>query len=529
LLCLLGLGHAQNFQLRSEIEDAARDSRQLADDLAGMLARLEVQDSREEETELEVLEENTEVEAALKEMIARIENLSLNTEKEVSGSSLAGILEAERAQEDELRDTLVELESVAKDIELVAATTDKKSDSLAIENMAKILKDVSERIKGVEESAKRGKEAARTANKFNGLRKSEQLSVNAASDAAEADEDASLVEKFIGKSKFQDLLSTFFGKSAKGKKLEKTKKAEKLLASEDVDDSELEALIKRLSAGGGKSQEARRPKQLTDTAADSKAEAEAEAAGTSAKAERKGKKASDEPAKPAKPAKPVETCEDKQQSDTVQICTPDFETRERSQQFYSLKPATSQYCFNVTRTVCEEKSQTVSKEVCTYEYEQKEVIAPARLAELGYERKRQALQVSSCEKKLIKDGYKEKEIDACYLQYVDVPYRIPTVTERIEDFIELSAPVPEKKCRLVKYDVPVVVCKDSVNKECVSLEYLDRDSVRAPTSEVYQDYRGSCESRDLEQTTTVCTVEQKVKQPRYNQYNQYNQYNAYRG
>ena len=37
--------------------------------------------------------------------------------------------------------------------------------------------------------------------------------------------------------------------------------------------------------------------------------------------------------------------------------------------------------------------------------------------------------------------------------------RLPTVTARIEDFIELSAPVPEKHCRLVKYDVPEVVCK----------------------------------------------------------------------
>ena len=37
--------------------------------------------------------------------------------------------------------------------------------------------------------------------------------------------------------------------------------------------------------------------------------------------------------------------------------------------------------------------------------------------------------------------------------------RVPAVTERIEDFIELSAPVPEKRCRLVKYDVPQTVCK----------------------------------------------------------------------
>ena len=41
--------------------------------------------------------------------------------------------------------------------------------------------------------------------------------------------------------------------------------------------------------------------------------------------------------------------------------------------------------------------------------------------------------------------------------------RLPTVTARIEDFLELSAPVPEKHCRLVKYDVPEVVCRVRVS------------------------------------------------------------------
>jgi len=509
LLSLLGPSSSepqlsQDTRLRSEIEDAARDSKQLADDLAGMLSRLEVQDSRDDRG-LDVLEENSEIEAALEEMIERIERLSANTEAE-SDSSLAGILSAEKAQEDELRDTLIELENVAKDIELVAATTEKKSDSIAIENMAKILQDVSERIKGVEEAAKKGKESAVTAKKFNGLRKNKQLSEQLTDSNA---------EEFIEKSNFQDLLATFFGTTKKSKKTGKLRKNKKLADdSEDSDSSSIEAILKRLNSKSEDSQLARKPKQLVDAAGE--------------KESRKGKSigGSASSGKTSKPTKeePVETCEDKDQSDTVQVCTPSFETRDSAQQFYSLRPASSQYCFNVTKTVCEERSQTVSKEVCTYEYEQKEVIAPARLAEIGFERKREPLKISTCEKKLVKDGYKEKEISACYLQYVDVPYRIPTVSERIEEFIELSAPVPEKKCRLVKYDVPEVVCKDSVNKECVTLEYLEKDSVRAQTSQVYPDYRGDCESRDLEQTTTVCTIEQKVKQPRYNRYN-----NAYRG
>ena len=59
----------KSFHSRTEIEDAARDSQQLAEDLAGMLARLEVEDASE--VAVEVLQEEAEVEGALKEMIER--------------------------------------------------------------------------------------------------------------------------------------------------------------------------------------------------------------------------------------------------------------------------------------------------------------------------------------------------------------------------------------------------------------------------------------------------------------------------
>ncbi len=46
--------------------------------------------------------------------------------------------------------------------------------------------------------------------------------------------------------------------------------------------------------------------------------------------------------------------------------------------------------------------------------------------------------------------------------FVSLFARLPTVSEHINDFVELAAPVPEKKCRLVKYLIPTVVCKVSV-------------------------------------------------------------------
>ena len=44
-----------------------------------------------------------------------------------------------------------------------------------------------------------------------------------------------------------------------------------------------------------------------------------------------------------------------------------------------------------------------------------------------------------------------------------------------------------------------------VNKECVTLYNLDKDTVQARVSEVVQQYRGDCEYRELEQTTQVKT------------------------
>ena len=52
--------------LKSEIEQAASESRHLADELAGMLDRLEIEEDRSAAVNAAVLGEQEEVEAALK-------------------------------------------------------------------------------------------------------------------------------------------------------------------------------------------------------------------------------------------------------------------------------------------------------------------------------------------------------------------------------------------------------------------------------------------------------------------------------
>merc|ERR1719402_1093879 len=469
LLLALGLVAANPLneeRLRTEIEDAARDSKQLAEDLAGMLARLEVEDASE--VAVEVLQEEAEVEGALKEMIERIENLA-----EIAEVDSESGVKTKTGEEEELRDTLIELESVAKEIEFVAATTDKKSkDNTSIEKMAKVLQDVSNRIKNVEEATK-----LRSPVKKPKKKKTKENLVK-------EDKLQALLANLLRSTDLSQLRLEDDDNNGDGEEEENEDLLADIVVDEDVEED---------------NDEPRRPKQLDFGLTDG---GEEEAGGEDG----------------------GETCEDKQQSDRVQVCTPDFQNRDSSLQFYTKRTTQAQYCFNVTKTECTQRSQTVTKNVCTYEYKQKEVIAPARLAEIGFERHFEAFYISKCEKKLVKDGYKEKEIEVCYKENVDVPYRLPTVTERIDDFIELAAPVPEKSCRLVKYQIPEITCKDTVNKECLTAQVLEPDSVQGRVSEVVQNYRGNCQSQDLEQQTTVCTIEQKVKQPRYSQYSPHNSY-----
>ena len=42
-----------------------------------------------------------------------------------------------------------------------------------------------------------------------------------------------------------------------------------------------------------------------------------------------------------------------------------------------------------------------------------------------------------------------------------------------------------------------------MDKECVSLAGLEKDSVQVDLTNVVQDYRGDCQSTELEQTTQV--------------------------
>ena len=98
------------------------------------------------------------METALSEMLNKIEDLAAVSEDQ-SKDKLIQVAKHELRQEEELHDTLKELQEVAKEIELVASSSsDGKSNTETIEKMAQALQAASEKIRGVEESFEKDKE-----------------------------------------------------------------------------------------------------------------------------------------------------------------------------------------------------------------------------------------------------------------------------------------------------------------------------------------------------------------------------------
>ena len=92
----------------------------------------------------------------------------------------------------------------------------------------------------------------------------------------------------------------------------------------------------------------------------------------------------------------------------------------------------------------------MSKEVCIYGYTQNVVVAPVQTAEITFERKFKPFSVSKCSKTVIKDGYKDKKVEECVQEVKEIPYRLPSIVDNLDDFLELNIPEPEAQCQLYR-------------------------------------------------------------------------------
>merc|ERR1712025_798423 len=165
---------------------------------------------------------------------------------------------------------------------------------------------------------------------------------------------------------------------------------------------------------------------------------------------------------------------------------------------------TEKHCFKIMKAVCEEKSKKTSREVCVYNYEQKTIVAPAQLTEVTFERRHESLGVTHCS-----PSYHYR--DECSTVYKEVPYRVPTITEYVDDFIELSVPEPKKMCQVFEFEIPEVSCKDEISEECVELRFLKPKQVTESIDSVRETYKGMCQSQDITQNQKICTKEVRKK------------------
>merc|ERR1712055_155108 len=140
-----GQRHQVDEVLKSEIEQAASESRHLADELAGMLDRLEIEEDRSAAVNAAVLGEQDEVEAALKEMVDKIEKLAEASE-DTSSETVSGLVKKKRVKEQELRKTLEQLELVASQIEEAADSVESDEDVNSLDKISRLLQSISDKV-----------------------------------------------------------------------------------------------------------------------------------------------------------------------------------------------------------------------------------------------------------------------------------------------------------------------------------------------------------------------------------------------
>ena len=344
VLCLLLSvtgGRATDEELRLEIEEAASDSRLLADELADMLARLEVDNSRQEAVEAAVLGDDIKVESALQEMLDKIEKLETVANEDLETPELRGTLEEKIEKEEELRQTLETLETVAKQIEDVSSVKDLKT----IDDMTELLQKINDKIEdSVDAETGKTKSGAKTALHLNGIvdmiKSLEKVTSDLKSmqdnidDYFDEDDNSTdnTKEKLIKSgeegSKASKLLSSFLkSKSSENSNVEKKNRKGKQLdddldyADEEYEDFGDAAAVESDAKSG----------------ADTAEEARSSGGGDSSKSSYDSHDDEEE----------EEVCEDTEAKSRVRVCTPKFSKAEETINLYSSIPEDVRHCYDV--------------------------------------------------------------------------------------------------------------------------------------------------------------------------------------
>merc|ERR1712223_1581841 len=358
-----GQRHQVDEVLKSEIEQAASESRHLADELAGMLDRLEIEEERSAAVNAAVLGEQEEVEEALKVMVEKIENLAKASE-ETSSETVSGLVKKKRVKEQELRKTLEQLELVASQIEEAADTADSIEEGDTIEKIAKLLQSISNKVEANnededddEEVFRRqfAKDQSQTGLELNGIAEmikslekvTKDLTEDDDGDNDDEDDSSRRAQQLV-----EDVKSGKLGRGSRGRG-QKPRGGKQIDLGLESDKSSLDSTPNRLLD----------VLNLEDLEEANKSSGEGNGG-------RSGKSKEDE--------EDTEEREGKTSEDRIRVCLPKPSAKPTPVKLPTAKIEEEAVCLDVSRAICNETSAVLSREVCTYEYNQADVLAPVQ-------------------------------------------------------------------------------------------------------------------------------------------------------
>merc|ERR1711936_812051 len=202
----------------------------------------------------------------------------------------------------------------------------------------------------------------------------------------------------------------------------------------------------------------------------------------------------------------VEEYAGKTSEDRIRLCLPKPSSKGTPVKLPTAKIEEEAVCLDVSRAICNETSAVLSREVCTYQYNQADVLAPVQSAELTFRPRVEKLGVTRCHVVPEKHGYRTVEVEKCVMEFIDAPYILPDIAIKVDDFLQLQLPEPEKRCSVFNYELPEVLCGEHTRHQCVNVAHLVPYQVTEHADTVGLGYGGSCNSQTLSQEQQICTI-----------------------
>ena len=187
--------------------------------------------------------------------------------------------------------------------------------------------------------------------------------------------------------------------------------------------------------------------------------------------------------------------------ETVETCTPAFETVCADVELPIKKIVDSELCYTVTATVCSESIQVVENEICTYSYQQKSEDTTAKTVAVTFEKICDVQMVTVCQPT---PGYGYHSYGHNYCKEVaqETCYNSPVVAVD-EPAVTVAYPEPVKTCVQKPIDLPIISCEDIKTDKCIVVPEVE-DAVETVEKCITQLGAPDCSTVELTLPKQVC-------------------------